>query len=338
MTHTITFPNLGWSFDIDRVAFSLFGIDFYWYGVLIGLGFMLAILYAMKRGKQFGLNPDTMIDVVFGATIIGIVGARLYYVAFRWEEYSGDLKSILDLRSGGLAIYGGIIFGFLAGWLLGKWKKVRFLPLADAAAGGFLIAQAIGRWGNFINVEAFGSNTNLPWGMSGPTIISYLTAHEAELEALGAAIDPNMPVHPTFFYESMWCLLGFCVMQLLVKHRKFDGQLFLFYVGWYGAGRVFIEGLRTDSLLIGNTGVRVSQLVAALAVIAAVTAWLAVRSYMKKNPEALPLYCTTEESKALLEPLNKKAEEATSAEENAEVSEEVTPEESAEADSEEAES
>ena len=301
MVQTVTFPGLGWSFDIDRVAFSLFGLDLYWYGTLIAIGYLLAILYASNRGKEFGLNPDAMTDVIFGATIIGVIGARLYYVAFRWDIYGQDLLSIFDTRSGGLAIYGGIIFGFLSGWLLGKWKKIRFLPLADAASGGFLIAQAIGRWGNFVNVEAFGSNTTLPWGMSGPSIIGYLTQYQEELEALGVTIDPNMPVHPTFFYESMWCLLGFAVMQLLVKRRKFDGELFLFYVGWYGAGRLFIEGLRTDSLMIGDTGIRVSQLVAAAAVLAAVSLWLLVRKKQKKDPEALPLYYTTEESKELME-------------------------------------
>ena len=316
MVQTVTFPGLGWSFDIDRVAFSLFGLDLYWYGTLIAIGYLLAILYASNRGKEFGLNPDAMTDVIFGATIIGVIGARLYYVAFRWDIYGQDLLSIFDTRSGGLAIYGGIIFGFLSGWLLGKWKKIRFLPLADAASGGFLIAQAIGRWGNFVNVEAFGSNTTLPWGMSGPSIIGYLTQHQEELEALGVTIDPNMPVHPTFFYESMWCLLGFAVMQLLVKRRKFDGELFLFYVGWYGAGRLFIEGLRTDSLMIGDTGIRVSQLVAAAAVLAAVSLWLLARKKQKKDPEALPLYYTTEESKELMErPKKENKKETTEASE-----------------------
>ncbi len=300
MVQTVTFPGLGWSFDIDRVAVSLFGLDLYWYGTLIAIGYLLAILYATKRGRQFGLDPDKMTDVVFFATILGVIGARLYYVAFRWDYYSQDLSLIFDMRSGGLGIYGGIIMGFLSGWIIGKWKKVRFLPLADTAGGGFLIAQAIGRWGNFVNVEAFGSNTTLPWGMSGPSIVSYLTQHEAELEAMGVAVDPNMPVHPTFFYESMWCLLGFGLMQLLVKRRKFDGELFLFYIGWYGAGRMFIEGLRTDSLMIGDTGIRVSQLVAAVAVVAAVSIWLYVSNRLKKNPDAFPLYCNSEESIQLL--------------------------------------
>ncbi len=301
MVQTVTFPGLGWELELNRVAFSLFGMDFYWYGLLIAIGFICAITYATKKAKVVGLNADTMTDVVFGATIIGVIGARLYYVVFNWDFYSEDLTRIFDTRSGGLAIYGGIIFGFLSGWLLGKWKKVRFLPLADVASGGFLIAQSIGRWGNFMNVEAFGANTTLPWGMGGPSVENYLTAHKAELEALGMRIDPTLPVHPTFFYESMWCLLGFLLMQWVIKHRKFDGECFLFYIGWYGAGRMIIEGLRTDSLIIGNTGIRVSQLVAVLAVLAAVTIWLLIRNKLKKNPDSLPLYVTTEESKSLMD-------------------------------------
>ena len=311
MVQTVTFPGLGWELELNRVAFSLFGMDFYWYGLLIAIGFMCAMFYATKKAKAVGLNADNMTDVIFGATIIGVIGARLYYVAFNWEYYSEDLTRILDTRSGGLAIYGGIIFGFLAGWLLGKWKKVRFLPLADAVSGGFLIAQSIGRWGNFVNVEAFGSNTTLPWGMGGPAVESYLSAHQSELESLGVTIDPTVPVHPTFFYESMWCLLGFLLMQWVIKHRKFDGECFLFYIGWYGAGRMLIEGLRTDSLLIGGTNLRVSQLVAAVAVIVAVSAWLIVRDQLKKKPDSLPLYVTTEESKELMG--NKKEEEKTEA-------------------------
>ena len=160
-----------------------------------------------------------------------------------------------------------------------------------------------------MNVEAFGANTTLPWGMSGPSIVNYLTQHKAELEALGVAIDPNMPVHPTFFYESMWCLLGFILMQFVIKHRKFDGECFLFYIGWYGLGRFFIEGLRTDSLMLGNSGIRVSQLLALLAVVAAVSLWLLAKNKLKKAPESMPLYVTTEESKELIQSTKKQDEE-----------------------------
>ena len=146
-------------------------------------------------------------------------------------------------------------------------SKVRFVPAVDLAAGGFFIGQAIGRWGNFVNIEAFGGNTSLPWGMSSSVITSYLTEHEAELEALGMNIDPNMPVHPTFLYESIWCLLGFLFLAWYTKRRKFDGELILIYMMWYGAGRAVIEGLRTDSLMIPNTSLRASQMLALAMVI-----------------------------------------------------------------------
>ncbi len=324
MVQTVTFPGLGWSFELNRVAFSIGGLNFYWYGLLIGIGFMVAILYGLKRGRQFGVSEDRMIDVIFGATIVGILGARLYYVAFRWDYYSQNLSEIFNTRNGGLAIYGGVIGGFLAGYLLCKWRKVRFLPMADAVAGGFLIAQSIGRWGNFVNVEAFGSNTSAPWGMGGPAIVSYLTEHEAELEAMGMQIDPNMPVHPTFFYESMWCLLGFIVMQFLVKKRKFDGELLLFYLGWYGAGRMVIEGLRTDSLMIGSTGIRVSQLLAALLVAAAIGIWLLMRKKLRQNPQAYVLYVNTEESKALLREAEEKERKKSSKKEETPAPQEST--------------
>lgn len=294
---TLTFPALGWEFQLDRVAFRMGGLAFYWYGILIAIGFTLAIFYVFRRAKEFGLNEDRMVDVIFGASIAGIVGARLYYVAFRWDYYSSNLNEIFNTRSGGLAIYGGILFGFAAGYLLCRWRKVKFLPMADAVTGGFLIGQAIGRWGNFVNIEAFGANTSLPWGMSGPVIIQYLSNHEAELEAMGMNIDPSMPVHPTFFYESMWCLLGFLFIALYTKHRRFDGELALFYAGWYGLGRMFIEGMRTDSLVIGNTGIRVSQVLAGVLTVGALCVWLLVRSKIKKGgSDCLPLYVTTEES------------------------------------------
>ena len=230
MVQTVTFPGLGWELELNRVAFSLFGMDFYWYGLLIAIGFICAITYATRKAKTVGLNADAMTDVVFGATIIGVIGARLYYVAFNWEYYSEDLTRIFDTRRGGLAIYGGIIFGFLAGWLLGKWKKVRFLPLADVASGGFLIAQSIGRWGNFFNEEAHGIPTDLPW----------------------AQIIDGVGYHPTFLYESIWCFGLFWLLSWIDKyHRKFNGQIICLYGILYSVERFFVEGLRTDSLMIG---------------------------------------------------------------------------------------
>lgn len=294
----VSFPGLGLEFQVNRVAFQIGSMPIYWYGILIALGFILAILYVLKRSKDFGVDSDRMLDVIMGGAIGGIIGARLYFVAFKWEDYSKNLALIFDTRSGGMAIYGGVIFGFLAGYLMCKWRKVKFLPGADLVANAFLLGQGIGRWGNFINIEAFGSNTSLPWGMSSPVIVDYLSAHEAELEAIGMNIDPNMPVHPTFLYESIWCLLGFVLIGLYAKHRRFDGELILFYAVWYGSERMVVEGLRTDSLLIPGTTVRVSQILATLLVVAAAAIWITIRMKMKKanDPDYLRLYVTTEEA------------------------------------------
>lgn len=283
----VSFPGLGLEFDVNRVAFSLGSIPVYWYGILIALGFVLAILYASKRAKEFGVDADRMLDVIIGGAIGGIIGARAYFVLLRWDYYGQNLDQIINTRSGGMAIYGGIIGGLLIGLLMCKIRKVKALPMVDLVAGGFFIGQAIGRWGNFVNVEAFGSNTSLPWGMASETISSYLAEHEAELEALGMNIDPNMPVHPTFLYESIWCLLGFLFIAWYTKRRKFDGELILIYLMWYGAGRAVIEGLRTDSLMIPNTSLRASQVLAIVMVIVATFIWLVKSSRVKRSGKQL---------------------------------------------------
>ncbi len=300
MKQQLSFPKLGIDLEIPRIAFSIGPIDIYWYGIIIAVGFALALIYAMSRVKKFGLDGDRVIDVVLGAVVGGIVGARLYYVLFTWDEYKNDLLSIFDTRKGGMAIYGGIIGAFLVGALMCKLRKVKFLPLCDLAAGGFFIGQAIGRWGNFVNVEAFGGNTSLPWGMTSDTISRYLLSHESELTKIGMTIDVNAPVHPTFLYESLWCVIGFFVLQAVLKHRRFDGEGLLFYVLWYGAGRFVIEGLRTDSLMIG--ALRVSQMFALLCCIASAVIWILVRSKIRRvgDPEYMKLYVDTEEGKSVV--------------------------------------
>ena len=295
----VSFPGLGLEFDVNRVAFEIGSIPVYWYGILIALGFMLAILYTSKRAKQFGVDADRMLDVIMGGAIGGIIGARAYFVLLRWDYYGQNLDQIINTRSGGMAIYGGIIGGLLVGLLMCKIRKVKALPMVDLAAGGFLIGQAVGRWGNFVNIEAFGGNTSLPWGMASETITSYLTQHEEELEALGMNIDPNMPVHPTFLYESIWCLLGFLFIAWYTKRRKFDGELILIYMMWYGAGRAVIEGLRTDSLMIPNTSLRASQILATAMVVVAAVIW-AVKTAKVKKSGGRQLYVDTEEGQLVI--------------------------------------
>lgn len=280
--NTVSFPGLGLDFEVNRVAFSIGDLPVYWYGILIALGFILAILYVSRRAREFGVDADRMLDVILGGAIGGIVGARAYYVILQWDYYGQNLSQIFNTRSGGMAIYGGLIGGVLIGLLMCKIRRVKFMLALDLVVGGFLIGQGIGRWGNFVNIEAFGANTSLPWGMSSSVITDYLTQHEAELEAIGMDIDPNMPVHPTFLYESLWCLLGFAFIAWYTRRRKFDGELTLLYMMWYGAGRAVIEGLRTDSLMIPGTSLRASQVLAAAMAVVAAIIWIVKTSKVKK--------------------------------------------------------
>ena len=273
LTQYIEFPKLGWHLPIgdELVHFTLFGQTFSikWYGVCIAVGFLLAVIYGLSRAKDFGLNPDKMIDAVLVCTLLAFVGARLYYVLFSDQraEYFSDPKTIFYIWEGGLGIYGGVIVAFLSGLLMCRLCKLNTLAMFDLASLGFLIGQACGRWGNFFNQEAFGGNTTLPWGMTGDSIQQGLK---------GSGFDPSLPVHPTFLYESLWCLLGFVLLHILSKKAyKFKGEIFCGYLVWYGAGRFMIESLRTDSLMLGT--MRVSQLVAVLAVLGGVVLFFLLR-------------------------------------------------------------
>ena len=271
----VFFPKLGWSFNVPSVAFqfSLFGkiVTIKWYGIIIAFGLTLAVLYGGYMAHKWKINLDHMVDVLIGGLIGGIVGARLFYVIFEWSYYKDHPAEIFMTWEGGLAIYGGIIGALLIAYFICRRRKIDFKDLLDLGGMSFLIGQGIGRWGNFMNQEAFGGNTDLPWGMISTKTTNYLLAQQASLSNSGMSVDPYSPVHPTFLYESVWCLLGFLVLYLICKHmRKFKGQIFLMYCVWYGLERFVVEGLRTDSLYIGNTGVRVSQLISMLIVIAGV--------------------------------------------------------------------
>ena len=295
MTDLISFPGLGLQFEVNRVAFSIGSIDIYWYAILIATGFMLALVFCFKNFPKFGVDPDRAIDVVFFAMIFGIIGARLYFVAFQWDMYKDNLMEIFNIRGGGLGFYGGIIGGII-GLIIGcKLRGQNVLAFLDVAGGAVLIGQGIGRWGNFVNSEAFGSNTTLPWGMTSPKIAAYIERHSEEV--MGAVMDPSVPVHPTFFYESLWCAIGLLVFCYVMKKRKFDGQMLLFYLGWNGFGRMIIEGLRTDSLMIGPF--RISQLLGALMFIFAVCAFGIAMKFLKSElrPEWLGIFSETEKGK-----------------------------------------
>ena len=285
MVNHVSFPGLGLEMEINRVAFTVFGVPIYWYGVCIALGLLLGMLYAFRYAKSYGIDADRMVDVIFVSTIAAIIGGRAYYVATAHFEYQ-SVWEMIDIRLGGIAIYGGVIGAFLMGALMCRLRKVPMLPMFDLAAQGFLIGQCIGRWGNFFNQEAFGGNTTLPWGMISENTQQYLQSVQQTLAAQGMTVDPSMPVHPTFLYESIWCGLGFLLLWRYSKHRRFHGEMTLLYVMWYGFERFFVEGLRTDSLMVGN--VRISQAVAALSVVAALVAWVVLRRKYRGVPLVIP--------------------------------------------------
>ncbi len=287
MTNVVSFPALGLEFTVNRVLLHIGNFNLYWYGALIALGMVLGLLFAFHFAVDFGIDADRMVDVVVVGTIMSIVCARAYYVLFSPYEYN-SLWEVLDIRKGGIAIYGAIFGAFVFGALAARWRKLPLLALADLAGMGFLIGQAVGRWGNFVNQEAFGSNTTLPWGMYSQATHDYLATHQATLAAQGMVVDPNLPVHPTFLYESLWCILGFALLASRIKKRRFNGELFLDYVIWYSVGRFFIEGVRTDSLMLTQT-LRVSQVVAIVAIAVSIVLWGRGSSRMKGKTLEVPL-------------------------------------------------
>lgn len=269
MTSPITFPNLGLTLDPSPVAFTLFGRSVYWYGLIIAIGFILAYIYMSKRAPLYGLTADDTLDTVLWTLPVGVICARLYYVIFYWELYRDDPVSALYIWEGGLAIYGGIIGGVITIFIVSRVKKLKFTAMLDTVAGGVLIGQIFGRWGNFFNREAYGELTDsfLKMGLDTGNGVQYY--------------------HPTFLYESVWNLIGFIALHFYAKKRKFDGEVFLLYAAWYGLGRAWIEGLRTDSLWLFDTGIRVSQLVAIVSCVAAVVIIVLVRLIKKPTREQL---------------------------------------------------
>lgn len=267
----ITFPNLGLSLNPSPIAFRIFGIDIYWYGVCIAVGFLLAVLYCFRRMKRFGIVYSDAIDCMIVGGPLGLVCARLYYVLLKADEYFGGERSIFDLRDGGIAIYGGILGVILGTWLVTRRKGHKLLPYADVAAMGLLIGQCVGRWGNFFNREAFGSFTDSLFAMRLPLTAVRGVEQDVLAELSRQTGEAGYPgfvqVHPTFLYESLWNLAGFVLIHFLSKKRSYDGQVFLLYLFWYGLGRVWIEGLRTDSLMLGP--LRASQWLAGACILAA---------------------------------------------------------------------
>jgi phosphatidylglycerol:prolipoprotein diacylglycerol transferase len=247
----ISFPGFGiGEFNVNSVGIKLGSFEIAWYAIIITFGMVCAIAYLMWRAGQVGLKFEHIIDFALWGIPIGIVGARLYYVLTKLDSFH-SFKEVINIRNGGLAIYGAILAGAAAVFVVSKVKKIPFLVIADCAMPGIILAQAIGRWGNFANGEAFGYETDIFCRMG---LNNALTGYK------------TMYVHPTFLYESLWNILGFALVNLFYKHRKYDGQIFLMVFAWYGLGRMFIEGLRTDSLYTNLFGweFRTSQVLAAV--------------------------------------------------------------------------
>ncbi len=289
-TH-VYFEGLGIDFDLPSIAFTIFGHDIHFYGLIIAFGFTLAVLYGGRMAYKWCMSLDGMTDVLIWGTIFGIVCARAYYVIFEWGYYSQHLSEIPMIWNGGIAIYGGII-GALIGAVVGcKVGKINFQNLLDLGALGLLIGQGIGRWGNFFNQEAFGSNTTTAlFRMWSGKIHDTLAESQALLASKGMEVNPDLPVHPTFLYESVWCVIGFFILHYIItEKRRFKGEVFLLYGIWYGLERMIVEGLRTDSLYIGATSIRVSQLLSAIIVAVALAFFIfnMVRYKKDKLPERL---------------------------------------------------
>lgn len=309
---------------------SPLGIDVQikFYGAIIAFGFTLAVLFGGRMAYKWKMSLDKMVDILIYGTIAAIIGARLYYVFSKWDYYSANLSEIFKIWEGGLAIYGGIIGGIAAAFVVCKVRKMNFWNLLDIATMSLLIGQGIGRWGNFTNQEAFGVNTDMPWGMWSDKIKYDILANQADY--IGFEVNADEYVHPTFLYESIWCLLGFFVLYLIcTKARKFSGQVALCYGIWYGFERMIVEGLRTDSLYIGNTSIRISQALSAVLVVVCSALLVTLLIKYTKHPQPIDGvdFFLEEELKRKAAELKSEAEKEETAEHETKVKEKETADE-----------
>ena len=278
----IAFPNLGIYLRNVPKSFGIFGFQIALYGVIIGIGVLCGVLLAAHVAKKEKVDPDVIWDFAIYAIVFSIIGARAYYVVFQWDMYKDNLLEILNLRNGGLAIYGGVIAAFITLWIYCKIKKQSFLQIADICVPGLVLGQVIGRWGNFTNREVFGEYSDSLLAMRIP-IDAVRGGDISESIATHIIEGTNfIQVHPTFLYESLWNLALLAIMLCYRKHKKFEGEQWLLYLGGYGLGRAWIEGIRTDTLFIPHTTIAVSQVLAIVLFCFAVVADIAVRIRLKK--------------------------------------------------------
>lgn len=279
----IDFPNLGIYLRNVPKSFTIFGFEIALYGVIIGLGVLAGILIAARQAKVTGQDPDMYWDFAIYAVIFSIIGARIYYVIFEWDMYKDDLLSIFNIRQGGLAIYGGVIAAFATLFIYAKVKKQNALRMADTGVVGLILGQVIGRWGNFTNREVFGEYTDNLLAMRLPIA----AVRQSDIsESIAAHITEGanyIQVHPTFLYESLWNLCLLIIVLIYWKHKKFEGEIALLYLGGYGLGRAWIEGIRTDQLFIPGTHLPVSQVLAIVLFVGSLICDIVVRIRISKK-------------------------------------------------------
>lgn len=282
---TVSFPNLGIEIEKMNKYINVFGINIAYYGIIIGIGMLLALAIVLREAKLTGQKEEDYIDYAIVVLLLAIIGARLYYVIFSFDSYKDNLKEIFNIREGGLAIYGGIIGGALGIAIVSLVKKYNFLKVADSAVLGLVVGQAIGRWGNFVNREAYGGDTNSLFAMKIDTWDAGIKAQEGVhyIDELGRYIQ----VHPTFLYESAWNVGLFIILMLFRKKKIYHGEVMLWYLCGYGIGRTIIEGMRTDQLIFFGTGIPVSQ---ALSAILAVTAGILIIVFRVKFKGKEPVW------------------------------------------------
>lgn len=284
-TADVAFPNLGISIENLTSGFEIFGFRIAFYGIIIAFGMITGYLMAAWQAKRTGQDPELYLDFALIAIPLSVIGARIYFVVFSWDNYKDDLTEIFNVRNGGLAIYGGVIVAVIVAWLFCKYREVDFALLADTGCVGLLVGQIIGRWGNFFNREAFGGYAGdslfamqLPW-----EVASSHMSYEAMRSLEPYVVNDSILVHPTFFYESVWNLGVLIIILVYTKHKKFNGELILIYLAGYGLGRFWIEWMRTDQLLLWGTNIPVSMLLAGVMFLAAVVGIGRKRWKMKKE-------------------------------------------------------
>lgn len=264
MTNVISFPGLGLEFNVNRIAFTVLGKDIFWYAIIILTGFLLGSGFVAARAKKKGVNPEAIWDIALYGLLFGIIGARLYYIIFDFDSVKGSILNVFKIWEGGLAIYGGIIAAVITAYVYCRKKELNVLSIFDLCCQGLFIGQSIGRWGNFVNAEVYGRETNLPWGMS---------------------INGDAAVHPLFLYESLWNVLGLIIAVNFANRNKIDGRVFFFYILWYSLGRLMLEGMRqTQYILYAVEGiVGISQIVAGIGIIVGIVGLVSLSKRAEKT-------------------------------------------------------